>query len=213
MNDALAGRAALRFRDQPRRPHCGAHVPQPTGSPARHESYNKSWNLRDATGKWRTSLVIVLSSLGSLLALSNWWVVRENDRLRGEVDSLKSFQHTRVGVKLPPLTGKDLNGQDVSIAFPAGDQETLVFAFSPSCGHCKETWPAWLELARGCQSKRVVFANVGGPLSEFLKKYQVGDGVLLAHLEPASVLAYHFYETPITLLVAPDGTSKNVWTT
>jgi hypothetical protein len=169
-------------------------------------------NSGDLIGKKRTNLVIILASLGSLLALSNWWVVRENHRLRGEVDSLKSFQHTRVGVRLPPLMGKDLNGQDVSITFPAGNQETLVFAFSPSCGHCRNTWPAWLELARGCQGKRVAFANVGGPLSEFLKKYQVGDGVLLAHLEPASVLAYHFYETPITLLVAPDGTSKNVWT-
>jgi hypothetical protein len=168
-------------------------------------------NSGDLIGKKRTNLVIVLASLGSLLALSNWFVVQENHRLRGEVDSLEAFQHTPVGVKLPPLRGKGLDGQDVSISFPAGSQETLVFAFSPSCGHCKETWPAWLELARGCRSKRVVFANVGGQLSEFLKEHRVGDGVLLAHVDPASVLEYHFHATPITLLVTPDGWSKNVW--
>jgi thiol-disulfide isomerase/thioredoxin len=146
------------------------------------------------------------------LALSNWWVVRENYRLRQELNSSESFQHTAVGVKLPPLYGQGLDGRDLSIAWPAGNQETLVLAFSPSCGHCKKTWPAWLELARGCEGKRVVFANVGGSLSEFLKKYQVGNAVLFAHVEPASILAYHFHETPITLLLTPDGRSKNVWT-
>jgi hypothetical protein len=65
-------------------------------------------NKGDVMGKKSANLAIVLASLGSLLALSNWWVVRENHRLRGEVDSLEAFLHTPVGVKLPPLRGKGL---------------------------------------------------------------------------------------------------------
>ena len=160
----------------------------------------------------RPRSLVITTLLGTSLAISNWWMYRENTRLRKELEFADSMQHTRVGIKVPPLHGRDLEGKDITLSYEQATRGTLLFVFSPLCGYSKVTWPAWQELERGAAGKRVVFVNVKGDLSrQFLEKYPTGSATLLASTDPASILEYQFRETPVTVLIGPDGRTEKVW--
>jgi hypothetical protein len=58
----------------------------------------------------------------------------------------------------------------------------------------------------------VAFANIGGKLTpQFLSRYDTSGGLLIAQTDAASILAYRFHESPITLLLSGDGRSEAVW--
>jgi len=150
--------------------------------------------------------------LGLLLAASNLRLVRENRRLSDTAQYYSSLRHTPAGVKLPDLHGKGQDGQDLTISYKNGNQETLLFVFSPTCPHCKRNWPVWLDLARETAGKRVVFVDVGGPLPpKFSQSYSFDSAAVLAETSPDSILQYSLFEFPITMLVSADGHSKKVW--
>jgi hypothetical protein len=150
--------------------------------------------------------------LGLLLATSNWLVIRQNLRLRGEVDYYKSLRYTRVGAQLPSMRGRAVDGTDVSISYQPGGQQTLMFVFSPTCPHCKRNWPIWSQLERSTSGKRIVFVNIGGLLRpEFSQTHSFGNATVIAKPELESVIQYSLLETPITLLISPSGRCEGVW--
>jgi hypothetical protein len=158
------------------------------------------------------SLVLPPVLLGVLLAASNWRLVRENRRLSDTALYYSSLRHTPAGVKLPDLHGKGLDGQDLTISYKDGTQETLLFAFSPTCPHCKRNWPVWLDLIGGAQGKRVVFVNVGPALPpNFSRLYSFDSAAVIAETSPESIVQYSLLEFPITILMSPDGHSEKVW--
>jgi thiol-disulfide isomerase/thioredoxin len=162
----------------------------------------------------RRELFLVLPplALGVLLAASNVWLVRENRQLSGTARYYASLRHTRPGVKLPDLHGKDLDGQNLTISYKEGDPETLLFVFSPTCPHCKRNWPVWLELAKAAQGRRVVFVNAGGPLPpKFSESYSFDSATVVAESSAESVIQYSLFEFPITTLMSPDGHPEKVW--
>src|ERR1700691_4783841 len=115
----------------------------------------------------RSELAVMIPPLllGVLLAASNWRLVRENRQLSDTARYYASLRHTPMGVKLPDLHGKGLDGQDLTISYKDGNQETLVLVFSPTCPHCKRNWPVWLDLARGSAGRRAAVVKVAGPLA------------------------------------------------
>ena len=110
--------------------------------------------------------------LGTLLAFSNWRLIRENRELSATAHYYASLRHTLAGVQVPAIHGKDLAGHDIDIAYRNGNRQTLLFVFSPTCPHCKRNWPAWLDLVKASPDKRIVFANVWrGPCLPIFPKY------------------------------------------
>jgi hypothetical protein len=161
----------------------------------------------------RTVWTLVPTVLGVLLAVSNWRLVRENERLGATAQFYASLRHTPVGVLLPDLRGKDLNGRDLNVSFQGVNQKTLLLVFSPTCPHCKRNWPVWQDLARGAGGTRVVFVNAGGPLPpDFSRIYNFDSAAVMAETSPESILQYSLLETPITILMSADGHSERVWT-
>jgi hypothetical protein len=149
--------------------------------------------------------------LGVLLAFSNWRLVRENRRLGDTAQYYASLRHTAAGAALPDLHGKDLSGQDLTISYKNVNQETLLFVFSPTCPHCKRNWPAWLDLARTAEGKRVVFVNVGGSLPpNFSQLYSFDAAPVMAETSAETILKYSLFEFPLTILMSPEGRSEKV---
>ena len=171
------------------------------------------WRALTYSMNRRGSIVILPPLLlGILLAVTNWRLVRENKQLSATAQYYASLRHTPMGVKLPDLHGKGLDGQDLTISYKDVNQETLLLVFSPTCGHCKRNWPAWLDLARGAAGKRVVFVNVGGPLPpQFSQSYSFDSETVVAEASPQSILQYSLFEFPMTILVSADGHSEKVW--
>ena len=159
-----------------------------------------------------TALILAPTILGTLLAFSNWRLIRENRRLGEQAQFYASLRHTPEGILLPGLHGKGLDGRDLTISYGNVNQETLLFVFSPTCPHCKRNWPVWLDLARQAAGKRVVFVNAGGPLPpHFGDIYSFDSRIVLADTSPESILRYSFFETPLTILVSPQGRCEKVW--
>jgi hypothetical protein len=98
----------------------------------------------------RNAALAVVTALGVLLAASNWWLSQENRRLRSQVAFYDSMGHTRLGVKMPSIHGKDLEGRDVLVDYQLHAPHTLVFVFSPLCHFCRLIWPAWSEISKSC---------------------------------------------------------------
>jgi hypothetical protein len=160
-----------------------------------------------------TALIAAPAALGVLLAISNWRLVRENQRLSASAQFYSSLRHTPVGTVLPDLHGKDLSGQDLTIGYRNIDQKTLLLVFSPTCTHCKRNWPVWQDLVRGAGDTRVVFVNAGGPLPPgFSRVYSFDSAAVMAETSPQSILQYSLFETPITILLSAEGHSERVWT-
>jgi hypothetical protein len=154
-------------------------------------------------------------SVGFALAVVTLLLVTQNTRFRKGIKFYQDGLHTPENVVLPSLRGKDLQGREITVAYVAYEEkgiETLVFVFSPLCGYCRQTWRAWLDLAKGCSDKRIVFANISGRVTtSFLQDYPVPQGLVLANVDPATILAYDFRETPVTVLMDSRGKSKRVW--
>lgn len=149
--------------------------------------------------------------LGVLLAISNWRLVGENRRLNDLARYYGSLRHTAEGARLPELRGKDSQGRDLTISYNEGQPQTLLLVFSPACPHCKRNWPVWLDLARGAKGKRIVFVNIGGTLPPgFSQVFSFDSATVLAETNPESILQYSLFETPITVLVSPEGRSEIV---
>lgn len=149
--------------------------------------------------------------LGTLLAFSNWRLIRENRELSATAHYYASLRHTLAGVQVPAIHGKDLAGHDIDIAYRNGNRQTLLFVFSPTCPHCKRNWPAWLDLVKASPDKRVVFANVGGTLPpNFSEVYSFDSATVLASTSPETVLAYSLFEFPLTILISPTGRTESV---
>ena len=149
--------------------------------------------------------------LGTLLAFSNWRLIRENRELSASARYYASLRHTPEAVHLPDLRGKDLDGHELTISYREGNRQTLLFVFSPTCPHCKRTWPAWLDLAKASPDKRIVFVNVGGPLPpNFSDVYSFDSASVMASTSPDTVLNYSLFEFPLTILLSPDGHSEKV---
>ena len=159
------------------------------------------------------ALIVFPLVLGVLLALSNWRLIRENQRLSNTAKYYASLRHTPTGVALPDLRGKDLDGRDLTISYKDRTQDTLLLVFSPTCLHCKRVWPVWLSLVQEMGAQHVVFVNVGGPIPPgFSQFYSFDSAAVMAQTSPESVLKYSLFEFPITILMSPDGRSKKVWT-
>ena len=158
-----------------------------------------------------TAVILSPLILGILLAASNFTLARENRRLNGLAHYYASLRHTPEGVVLPDLHGRDPDGRDLTISYSNVNQDTLLLVFSPTCPHCKRNWPVWHDLARGAEGKRVVFVNVGGTLpADFAQLYSFDSATVIAQTSPESILKYSFLETPITVVVSPDGHSEKV---
>jgi len=158
-----------------------------------------------------TAVIVSPLILGILLAASNFTLARENRRLSGLAHYYASLRHTPEGAVLPELHGKDPDGRDLTISNKDVSQDTLLLVFSPTCPHCKRNWPVWLDLARGAVGQRVVFVNVGGPLpANFAQLYSFDHATVMAETSPETILRYSFLETPITVVMTPDGRSEKV---
>ena len=160
-----------------------------------------------------TAVILPPLVLGILLAASNYRLARENRRVGALAQYYASLRHPTEGAVLPDLHGKDLDGRDLTISYRPGGAETLLLVFSPVCPHCKRNWPAWRDLLHASEGRRVVFVNVGKAIPDgFSQVYSFDAAAVMARTDPESVLRYSLLETPLTILVSPDGHCEKVWT-
>lgn len=155
---------------------------------------------------------LITMGLGLMLAASNMFTMRENQRLRNLIELQRGPLYPQVGTNLPELRGQDIYGRPITISFASSSADTLMLVFNPACVHCQRNWPNWSRLVSESAGAQVVFVNVGGALSAaFVQEHKLASATVVARPDRDSLVKYSLLETPITLRISPAGQVLGSW--
>ena len=137
------------------------------------------------TNKYENTDIVGLE--GVFVHLAEEYYVKDAPWLTEE--KVKEFED-RVRILKPLLTGKvfpelyvyDLQDKLHTVSESKG-KYTIVYFYSPDCGHCKDAAPELVEYAKTAKEKGVVIYNVSvdyepTEIKEFIEKYHTGENMM-----------------------------------
>jgi hypothetical protein len=120
-----------------------------------------------------------------------------------------------IGAKVPPITGKHVDGSPARVDYAASSTPTLLYVLSPKCIWCKRNQPNFQTLLKEATGRfRVVCVSLQ---SEGLDDYVADNELTAPGLEVLSDVPqplqqiYSFSGTPQTLVVSPEGRVMARW--
>jgi thiol-disulfide isomerase/thioredoxin len=149
-----------------------------------------------------------------LLITANILLLKQNNEVKGRVQSLLQSRELAPGSYLVPLQGKDITGSSLQVEFKEG-KGTLLLIFSPFCGVCEENQPAWERLKNAYihENMRFVAASLSGAgVNEYLKKHDFTNITVFREIDAVSAVSYRIRTTPQTVLINSQGKVEKVWT-
>lgn len=169
-----------------------------------------------ASKKVTVGLYVLLAMMG----VANLLLLNQNLRMRRSMEAARPAR-LAVGDRVPRFTAAGLDGGQIDVAYTGQGRDRLLFFYTPSCPYSRQQFPGWLDLAdRADKSQIEVIGLVAdtedkAKLREYLHEAGLGrpSGVTFTTaLVPKEVRStYKLSETPLTLLIANDGTVKKVW--
>ncbi|WP_341226179.1 redoxin domain-containing protein [uncultured Arcticibacterium sp.] len=134
------------------------------------------------TNKYENSEIVGLD--GVFVHLAEEYYLKDADWLDDEQrkkfqDRVKILKPLRTGEVFPRLLVYDLEGNARTVQDSKG-KYTIVYFYSPDCGHCKDAAPELVEYNAKAKEKGIVIYNVSvdyetEKLKEFIDKYKTGD--------------------------------------
>jgi AhpC/TSA family len=116
-----------------------------------------------------------------------------------------------IGSTLPALDAERFNGTREQVKFGADGRPTLIYVFSPSCGWCAKNLNNLKTLLSAVTtSHRVIALSLEAEVQEYIEKTALQAPV---YIRPSDKMfgPYGLGPTPLTLVVAPDGTVIKSW--
>lgn len=169
-----------------------------------------------ASKKVTVGLYVLLAMMGA----ANLLLLNQNLRMRRSIEAARPARLT-AGDKVPPFTAEGLDGEQINVAYTGQERDRLLFFYTPSCPYSRQQFPGWLDLAaRTDKSKIEVLGLVAdgedkAKLREYLSEmglsHPSGVTFTTALIPKGLRSSYKLSETPLTLLIANDGTVKKVW--
>ncbi len=161
---------------------------------------------------------VVAGALILSFAAANLLLIRQNLQLRAELSRYQPDE-LHAGDKLPPFSATGLGGEPLSVSYDEHGPKRVLLFFTPTCRYCRGQFAYWRELLERADRERFeitgVVADTEDPaqVEEYLR--EVG-GEPRASLRVAMASAdvrrsYKLTATPITLVVANDGTVEQSW--
>jgi peroxiredoxin len=169
-----------------------------------------------ASKKVTVGLYVLLAMMG----VANLLLLNQNLRMRRSMEAARPAR-LAVGDRVSRFTAAGLDGEQIDVAYTGQGRDRLLFFYTPSCPYSRQQFPGWLDLAeRADKSKIEVLGLVADAedktkLRDYLHEMGLArpSGVTFTTaLVPKEVRStYKLSETPLTLLIANDGTVKKVW--
>lgn len=161
---------------------------------------------------------VLLTVLGGVLVVVNILLVRQNAKLRYNLERITRQYYRQVELPLdsfvPPLDGVDSNGTRSVVSYGVDPRKTLLLVFSPTCEVCDENWPSWNRIVASIEelSVRVVGVNISETLpDEYVGGFGLSGMQVLTQLDDEDKRAYRLSLTPQTILVNAYGRVEGVW--
>jgi len=189
--------------------HLGV-LPEPAESSA---NYSKRGST-NANAPLHKLISLMLGALSVVLLCFNVALVVQNRSLKARAALPPQALFPQAGMRVSRLDGYAPDGSRVTLTFGADPRKTLLLVFSTSCHICDLNWPAWQSVARSIAGGRyrLVYANTLSRLTDaYVSRHKMSDGVVLAEIDPRTSVNLHLELTPLSILLAPDGTVEHVW--
>jgi hypothetical protein len=138
----------------------------------------------------------------------------QNRDLKESLNNATAGLRPSIGSTVPPLTGVDLSASPVAVQYGGDARPTLLLVFQPDCDACAANWPLWDDLlSRLDRSRvRVVFANIGNPVSPaFAKAHRLENEIVVAKVDTSSLSVYNVIFSPETILISRVGKVADIW--
>lgn len=161
-----------------------------------------------------------LSILLFTMAAGNALLIRQNLQMRR---ALKRFEPSRLkaGDKVPSFTASGLSGEPVDVKYTGDGRKRILFFFTPTCPFCRQQFAYWREILERADGDRFEVIGLVDRAEDKtrLEEYTRTMGCSTDSQSPLRVAfipneirrSYKLSETPITLVVASDGTVEKVW--
>lgn len=169
--------------------------------------------------KVRKKLPAVVAGLSIFsFAVVNVLLIRQNLQLRTALNRAQP-ESPRPGDRLPPFSAKGLAGELLYISYDGRGPKRVFLFFTPPCRFCREQFPYWREMMEKSDKGRFditgLVADSEDParLAEYLRAMagDAGASLRVAMISDSVRHSYKLSATPITLVVANDGTVEEAW--
>jgi len=95
---------------------------------------------------------LIFTVVGIVLLIVSVMLLLQNRKLKAElmasaVARVKA-QEIRLGAKVPPFMGIDINGSKASLSYGQDRRKTVLMLFSPGCGACKADTSKWQAILK-----------------------------------------------------------------
>lgn len=155
------------------------------------------------------------------LAVSNVLLLRQNLQMRAALTKAAP-DFLQAGERVSPFVAIGLREERIEVNYAGAGRMRVLLYFTPGCRYCREQFPYWRELIAHADHDRFEVLGVAADgedrakLEDYLRSFNcAGDSLtpLRVALVPDAVRrAYKLSATPITMLVAGNGTVEKVWT-
>jgi peroxiredoxin len=156
------------------------------------------------------------------LGVSNVLLLRQNLQLRARLAAAAPQPEAlRPGDKVPGFVAAGLRGETVEVEYAGAGTKRILLYFTPTCPYCREQFAYWREIIGRADPNQFEVIGVArdaedkSKLEDYLRAVNcAGDSQtpLRVALNPEAVRrAYKFSATPITVIVANDGTVEKHW--
>lgn len=148
------------------------------------------------------------------LALSNVLLIRQNRRMRAELNELKP-KMLGAGDKAVAFIAPGMRGE-VSVNYTGYGPKRVFIYLSPDCQYCGTQFPYWRQLLNRVDRNRFTVVGLVSETEERGRVFEYLHTFDCDHLETAfvsnSVLRnYKLSITPTTLVVDSNGTVEKAW--
>ena len=167
------------------------------------------------TGAKRDYLTIILIVVVVAMGFEIVYLVQQNRKLSAMLENPgSSFQTLARSDIVPPLSGTDIYGQPLEIAYTPGSPHTVLIWFSPTCHSCEENLAFWREIYAAHNFDRVRFLGLCDvPVEEaraFAQQHQVAFPIV-SITDDRLIEVYKGRVMPQTVLVSPTGEIIDSW--
>jgi peroxiredoxin len=151
---------------------------------------------------------------------TNVVLIKQNLQMRQALAKYQP-QHLEIGDRMPSFTATGLNGEPISVSYTGKGPKRVLLFFTATCQFCQQQAPYWRELLTRADGAH--FEVIGlvdqkedkTKLQDYLSKVnrapEAGTPLPVAFISTDVRRSYKLSETPITLVVANDGTVEKVW--
>lgn len=157
---------------------------------------------------------VLFAILSFTLLCLNVALITQNRRLKAIAEAPSPAFAPSIGMKISKLDGAALDGSRLTLPFNGDGRKTLLLVFSTNCRVCDLNWPAWQSLAPSIAGRpyRLVYGNIRSFLTRsYVASHDMSGATVIAEIDPGTSAKLHLQVTPLSVLLASDGTVEEVW--